>query len=185
MRIWAPFGWWLEPIHQEPAHFPQYVALFVIGIIAYRHNWFALISTPQARAWGWIALALVPLFLVLVIAAGALSGEFDPSIAGGFTWLSLAYSFWEAFIGVALVITVLVWFRNRFDRQSKLVQRMSATAYAVYILHPLLIVPLALVLSSIRFNLELKFVLITPLAVAICFLFGYFVRRLPMIRRIL
>ncbi len=185
IRIWTPFGWWWEPLHQEPAHFPQYIALFVIGTIAYRHNWFVLISTSQARVWGWIALALVPLFPVLAVAAGALSGEFDPAVTGGLTWLSLAYSIWEAFIGVALIITVLVWFRNRFDRQGKLIQGMSASVYAVYVLHPLLIVPLALALSSFRLDLELKFVLVTPLAVAICFLVGYFVRLLPVVRRIL
>jgi len=185
VRIWAPFGWWWEPIHQEPAHFPQYVALFAIGIIAYRNNWFALIATTQARVWGWVALALVPLLPALAVAAGALRGEFDPAVAGGFTWLSLAYSLWEAFIGIALVIAALVWFRNRFDRQGKLVQGMSATAYAVYVLHPLLIVPLALALSSIRMDLQLKFVLVAPLAVAICFLVGHFVRMLPVVRKIL
>lgn len=185
VRIWAPFGWWWEPIHQEPAHFPQYIAMFGIGIIAYRNNWFTLIPTNQARIWGWVALTLVPGFPALAIAAGALSGEFDPAVAGGLTWLSLAYSLWEAFIGVALVIAVLVWFRNRFDRQGKLAQGMSAAAYAVYVLHPLLIVPLALALSSIRLNPELKFILVSPLAVAICFLVGTFIRGIPLLKRVL
>jgi glucan biosynthesis protein C len=185
VRIWAPFGWWWEPVHQEPAHFPQYVALFSIGILAYRNNWFVLISKTQARVWAWVALALVPGLPVLAVAAGALSGEFDPAVAGGLTWLSLAYSLWEAVIGVALVLAVLVWFRDRFDRQGKLIRGMSAAAYAVYVLHPLIIVPLALALSNIRLNLELKFILVAPLAVAICFLVGYFVRMIPVFRRVL
>lgn len=53
--------------------------------------------------------------------------------------MSLAYSLWEAFIGIALIITVLVWFRSRFVRQGKLLREMSAAAYAVYVLHPLVI----------------------------------------------
>jgi glucan biosynthesis protein C len=185
VRIWAPFGWWWEPIHQEPAHFPQYIALFSVGILAYRHNWFAEISRTQARNWGWIALALVPGFPVLAIAAGALRGEFDPAVAGGLTWLSLAYSVWEAFIGVALVIAVLVWFRDRFDHQSRLVQAMSTAAYAVYVLHPLIIVPLALILRNISLSLEVKFILFAPLAVAVCFLTGYLIRMIPGIRNVL
>ena len=104
VRIWAPFGWWWEPLHLEPAHLPQYFALFTVGSIAFRNNWFACISTTKARAWGWVALALVPL---------------------------------------------------------------------------------ALSLSGVRLNLSLKFVFVTPLAVILCFLAGYFVRRLPVFKRIL
>jgi glucan biosynthesis protein C len=185
VRVWAPFGWWWEPLHQEPAHLPQYVALFAVGIIAYRNDWFVLMSAAQARVWRWVALALIPGLPVLAVAAGALRGEFDPAVSGGLTWLSLAYSVWEAFIGVALVIAVLVWFRDRFDRQGKLLRVMSAAAYAVYVLHPLIIIPLALALSSIRLNLELKFVLVAPLAVALCFLVGCLVRTIPAVRRFL
>jgi glucan biosynthesis protein C len=185
VRIWAPFGWWWEPLHQEPAHFPQYIALFAVGIIAYRNDWFARMSTSQARVWRWVALALVPLLPALVVAAGALSGELNTAVAGGLTWLSLAYSLWEACMGVAMVIAVLAWFRNRFDRQGQLLGGMSVAAYAVYVLHPLLIVPLALGLSGVRLGLGLKFVLVTPLAVALCFLVGYLVKMLPVVRRIL
>jgi glucans biosynthesis protein C len=185
VRIWAPFGWWWEPLHQEPAHLPQYISLFAIGIIAYRNNWLDRIPTIQARRWGWVALALVPVLPALAVAAGALRGEFDPAVAGGLTWLSLAYSLWEACIGTALVIAVLVWFRNRFSRQGRLLAGMSAAAYAVYVLHPLVIVPLALALSNVRMRLDLKFVVVAPVAVALCFLAGHLVRRLAVVRRVL
>jgi glucan biosynthesis protein C len=185
VRIWTPFGWWWEPLHQEPAHFPQYIAFFAVGIIAYRRNWFARLSSVQARVWGWVALAFVPLLPALMVAAGVLSGELNTAVAGGLNWLSLAYSLWEGFMGVAMVITVLVWFRNRFNRQRRLVGAMSTASYAVYVLHPLVIVPLALALSGIRQSLGLKFALVAPLAVALCFLVGYFVKMLPIVRRIL
>jgi glucan biosynthesis protein C len=185
VRIWAPMWWWWEPLHQEPGHFPQYVGFFVVGVVAYRHSWFTRISAAQVRPWRWAALAMVPLFPALAVAAGALSGEMDPAVTGGLTWLSLAYSLWEGFMGTAMVIVVLVWCRDRLDRQSRLLRSMSAASYAVYVLHPLLIVPLALALSGIRLDLSLKFVLIAPLAVALCFLVGHLIRRLPVVRGIL
>lgn len=185
VRIRAPFGWWWEPVHLEPAHFPQYIALFSVGILAYRHNWLVGFSKTQARIWGWIALALVPGLLVLAIAAGALGGEFDPAIAGGFTGLSLAYSLWEAFIGIALVISVLVGFRDRLDVQGKLAGAMSRTAYAVYVLHPLSIVPLAIALRDVPLSLEMKFIFFAPMAVAVSFLLGYLVRKVPGFRYVL
>jgi len=185
VRIWAPVGWNWEPPHQELAHWPQYVAFFAVGIAAYRRNWFESFPTARAKLWRWVALALVPGLPALAVAAGALSGEMDARAAGGFNLLSLAYSLWEGFIGVALVITVLVWFRNRFNRQGRLLRAMSGASYAVYVLHPLIIVPLALALSGIVLNLGLKFVLVAPLAIVLCFLVGHFVRKLPLVRNVL
>jgi glucan biosynthesis protein C len=185
VRIWAPMWWWWEPLHQEPGHFPQYVGFFVVGLFAYRHSWFRRISVTQVRPWRWAALALVPLFPALAVAAGALSGEMDPAITGGLTWLSLAYSLWEGFMGTAMVIVVLVWCRDRLERQGRLLRSMSAASYAVYVLHPLLIVPLAIALSGIRLDLSIKFVLVAPVAVVLCFLVGHLVRKLPVVRGIL
>ena len=175
----------MEPIHQEPAHFPQYIALFFVGVIAYRNNWFVTLETKQARLWGWVALFLVPGLPALAVAAGILEGIFDPAITGGLTWLSLVYSFWESFIGVAMVIAVLNFFRNRYNHQGRLLREMSTASYAVYVLHPLIIVPLSLSLSGIPLNLELKFILFTPLAISLCFIGTYVIRQIPGIKKIL
>jgi hypothetical protein len=85
----------------------------------------------------------------------------------------------------ALVITVLVWCRDYFNRQGRLLRAMSAASYAVYVLHPLLTVLLALALSGIRLDLGLKFLLVAPLAVILCFLVGNLVRELPLVRGVL
>lgn len=185
VRIWAPFGWSWEPPHLELAHFPQYVSFFALGLLAYRNDWFSRFPTRRARIWGWVGLAGVPLLPVLAIAAGALADEMDPAITGGFTWLSLAYSLWEGLIGVALLIFVFVWAREHVNRQGKLLQRMSSAAYGAYVLHPLVIVPLAITLSGLSLVLALKFVIFAPLAVTLCFLVAYGAKHLPGLRRIL
>ncbi len=185
VRLFWPVGWWWEPPHQELAHFPQYIAFFAVGILAYRYGWFERVTSAQARPWRWIALVLVPLLPVLAVASGVLSGEPNTEAAGGFTWLSLAYSLWEGFMGTAMVMIMLVWFRDRFNRQGWLVKQMSSASYAVYVLHPLVIVPLAIALSGIQMSLDLKFILVAPLAVALSFLIGFCVQRLPLVRHIL
>jgi surface polysaccharide O-acyltransferase-like enzyme len=86
---------------------------------------------------------------------------------------------------LAMVVTLLVWFRTRFNQQGSLAQKMSAAAYATYIFHRPTIILLAIALSSIRLDLALKFVLVAPLAVALSFLVGYAVKRLPIARNIL
>jgi hypothetical protein len=183
VRTWMPVGRQFELLGWQLAHFPQYIAMFIVGIVAYRRNWFAALSVAQAKVWlGAVALLLL-LFPILFVAAGALEGNADVAM-GGVTWQSLAYSVWEQFMCVAMVITLLVWFRSKFNQQGSLARRMSAAAYATYIFHRPVITLLALALVSIRLDLALKFVFVAPVAVALSFLVGYVVKKLPVARDI-
>ncbi len=47
----------------------------------------------------------------------------------------LAYALWEEFMCVAIVVTLLVWFRKRFTQQGPLAKAMSGGAYATYVFH--------------------------------------------------
>jgi len=55
---------------------------------------------------------------------------------------------------------------------------MSKNAYTVYIIHAPIIVFLALSLQGIIMNPLLKFALVAPLAVAVCFLIGNYIRKI-------
>jgi fucose 4-O-acetylase-like acetyltransferase len=185
VRIWAKVGWSWEPPHLELAHFPAYIAFFVVGILAYRGRWLERLSEAQARPWGWIALLFVLLMPLLAVAAGALEGDLDPAGAGGLTWLSLAYSVWEAFMGVSMVIAVLAWGRKRLNRQGRLARAVSRDSFAVYVLHPLIVVPLTLALSGWQLDLGLKFLLVAPPALLLCFGAAHYFRKLPLVRSVL
>jgi peptidoglycan/LPS O-acetylase OafA/YrhL len=185
VRIWAPVGWQWEPPHLELAHFLSYSAMFVVGLAAYRGNWLARLTAAQAKPWGWVALAFVLLFPLLAVASLTPSGEFSEAPAGGLNWLALAYAMWEGVMCVAMTITVLVWFRSRFNHQGRLARAMSGASYATYVLHPLVIVPLAIALSGLQMPLALKFILVAPLAVALCFTIAYYIRKLPLVRGVL
>jgi len=185
VRLWAPSGMYFEPWHLELARAPQYIALFVVGVVAYRRSWLESFSDAQAKPWRWIALLFALLLPVLAVAAGALTGELDTSAAGGLNLLSLAYSVWEGFMCVSMVIVVLAWFRRRFNHQGRLAKTLADNCFAVYILHPLIIVWLALALSGIQMNLGLKYIIVAPLAVALCYLIAYLVRKIPFVRSVL
>ena len=183
VRLWMPVGKEWELLGFQIAHFSQYIALFIVGIVAYRRNWFSALSVAQAKVWLGMIVLLFLLFPLLFVAEGALEGTADVAM-GGPTWQSLAYSVWEQFMCMAMIISLLVWFRTRFNRQGSLARAMSAAAYATYILHRPTIILLALVLQGIRLDLALKFVLVAPLAVALSFSVGYVVKRLPLARDI-
>jgi len=184
VRIWIPVGGSSPVLGFQLAHFVQYIALYIVGILAYRGNWFAGLTAAQGKVWFRIVLILIVIFPVLFVVVGALEGNVDNAF-GGVQWQSLAYSVWEQFMCMAMVVVLLVWFRTRFNQQGSLAQKMSTAAYATYIFHQPVIILLALVLSSISLDLALKYIFVAPLAVALSFLVGYAVKKLPLARNIL
>jgi glucan biosynthesis protein C len=185
VRIWARVLVFYEPCHLEFAHFPQYIALFAAGAMAYRHNWLDALSDRQARTWGWVMLACLLSLVPVLILFGALSGEVAEGAAGGLTWESLVYSVWEGFMGVSICIILLAWFRRRFNGQGRLARAMNGTTFGVYVLHPAIIVPFALVISDIQLDPGLKYLLTAPVAVALCYAAVGALRKVPVVRNIL
>jgi len=49
VRIFFPIGWTLDPVGFQFAHFPQYIALFMVGIWAYQNQWLPSVSYQQGR----------------------------------------------------------------------------------------------------------------------------------------
>ena len=62
---------------------------------------------------------------------------------------------------------------------------MSDNCFALYILHPLIIVWLALALRGAQLNLRIKFLLVAPLAVMLCYFVAYLIRKIPFVRSVL
>jgi len=186
VRIWYPIDRWvtilLMPI--EIAHLPQYIILFVVGIIAYRRNWFVGISDAVGKLWLGIAIVCIVLLPILFVAGGVMEGKVD-LFKGGVQWQAVVTAFWEAFLCLGMVVGLLVLFRKRFNQQGTLAKAMSASAYTVYIIHQPVLIFLGLVLSGIRLPHLLKFALVAPVAVALCFLLSNYIRKLPLARSIL
>jgi glucan biosynthesis protein C len=180
-RIISPVG--TEWRHLMLAAFPQYVILFAAGILAKRNGWLPDIAAPIRRTWSIVAILGLVAFPVMLIAAGALD-DIAPFM-GGLTWQSLLYSSWEAFYGVGMCIALLGLFRRRFDHQGKLAAAMAPDAYTVYIVHGPIIVGLALLLGGITLFPLLKWALVAPVAVALCFGISHLIRRIPYATRVL
>jgi fucose 4-O-acetylase-like acetyltransferase len=184
LRFWVKAFTQYEPFHLEFARFPQYIAMFVAGVWAYRRGWLAVLPQRRASTWRWVTLVCVLMLPLIAVAGGALEGIVDERMFGGMNWRSLVYSLWEGFLCVSMSISLLSWFQRRFDRQGRLARAMSESAFAVYILHPAIIVPLALALSGLRMHLSLKLLFVAPIAVALCYLVVYGLRMVRPVRSI-
>ena len=187
VRLWIPVGNNLPLLSWQLAHFPQYIALYILGLVAYRRGWFEAVTDAQGKTWFFAALGLIVFFPVLLIVGGVLEGMEDVIgfFFGGFHWQSFVYAVWEQFMCLAMVIPLLVWFRKRFTEQGRLAKAMSGAAYATYVFHAPAIILLAIALRGIRLDMGLKYVLVVPFAVGFAFLVGYIVKKLPVARDIL
>jgi fucose 4-O-acetylase-like acetyltransferase len=183
LRIWLRLGYNFTLLNLQLPFFPQYIALFSIGVLAYRGDWLKQLSREAGRLWSKVSILLITLFPVL-LALGAPEG--DPTLfSGGFHWQAFTLAIWEQFTCIAIVFALTALFRDRYDSQSGLEKAMSESAYTAYIIHAPVIILLALGLRGVRLPLLLKWMIVSGLAVPLCFAFGHFIRRLPIAQRIL
>jgi len=176
VRLLIPTG--VEWNHFELAFFPQYIFLFAVGILAFRNGWLPDLPNGVRKIWSVIAiLAIIALPTIMVFTGAA---EDTTPFSGGLTWQSALLSTWEAVYCVSMSILMLSLFRARLDRQGSLMRFLSRNAYTTYIIHPIVIVPLGILLSGIMLNPLVKFLMAAPLAIALCFSISqYIVRRIP------
>ena len=183
-RIWYPEGSYFRVLGLPMASMPQYITLFAVGIIAFRCNWLANLADDRASLWLWVATALVFVILpILFVSTGALEGNTRP-LLGGFHWQSLARCLWEQLLTVAMIIVLTVWFRRHFNRQGRIARSMSVSAYAVYFIHAPVLVAATLLFRDVSLHPLIKFAVVGPLSVALCFLTGHYFRKLPLVRKI-
>ncbi|GHO60931.1 acyltransferase family protein [Ktedonobacter robiniae] len=182
VRFWWPLNSYVI-FGFQLAEFAQYISLFVIGLLAYRRNWFLRLSDALGRVWLRIAIGAMLSFPIMIIALGAV-GHAD-LFEGGWHWQALLYALWESVVCVGLCIGLLVLFRKHLNAQGRVGKALSASAYTVYLIHPLIIVPLAYAARTIALYPLLKFALVVLIAVPSCFLVGYVLREIPLLHKIL
>lgn len=184
IRIIQPMGTSL--FNMQLCYFPSYIIMFSLGIAAGRAAWIEEVTDRFA----WIAAGLcvgtaMLMWLPLLILGGALRGNSE-AFGGGLHWQSAGLSLWEALICVGMGFGVLAGFRAWFSNQGKISKFMSDNAFAVYVIHPPILVGLALVFSGFATPAVPKFVLLWVSSALACFgLAAPVVRRVPVLGRIL
>ncbi len=185
VRIWLPVGWNFEPLNFQFPFFPQYIYMFIVGIVAYRRNRLTRISGPMGRFWLCLAIiSIVIVFPALFVLGGALKGNID-AFTGGLHWQCFTYALWEQLTGVSIIIALLALFHKRLNRQGKLAKAMAGSAYTVYIIHAPVVILVAIAIRNINLYPLLKFILAVLISVPLCFGIGNIIRKLPLARRIL
>ena len=177
VRIWFLSGWWFVP---------QFISMFILGLIAYRRGWLTSIPDEVGKRWFWVALMDL-LFFVLLFLLNAMVGLGGSiyNFLGGLHWQALVFAFWEAILCVAMCTCLLVFFRKHVNRPGRVWDFLSANAYAAFLISPVILVAVAYSLHTIALYPLLKYGVAAIIAVPLCFLIGSAIRRIPLVNRVL
>ncbi len=176
-------------------YFSQYIILFVAGILAYRTNFFGRVTSSTGTKWlsAGMIIGFCGLFVMKWIA-----GVYDfatrtihpvtgpGGFGGGVSWKSIVFPLWESFVAVAMTVGLLAFFRDKGNYYTRLTERLSDSAFAVYMFHPPIIIAVTLALRHLEIEPAVKWALASVISVPLCFFLAYYVLlRVPLLKKIL
>lgn len=160
----------------EPAHLPQYLSLFAIGLIAGPDHWLGKI--PLALCVRWFVAGIV------AFAAMVASYVLDVPLPAWFGFQQVM-GMAEGFICVGMILGCLALFRAFGDKPSSWLERLDANVYGVYLVHWLIVVALQGALLELTWPVTTKFLVVTVAALVASFLLSMALRAIPGVRRVI
>lgn len=179
-NTWAVFGIFDLMV----IFFAQYILFFIAGILAYRNDWLNRFDGKDRRFWNWLSLGLFLLLPVTFVAGGAASGSGDLFL-GGLYWQSAAFMLWVGLFSVSISMALILSLRDQKKPRGKIMAFAGPNSYGVYLLHPLVLVPVSVAFAFLSFHPLLKFAIVLPMVIGITFLLADLLRRLPGLKAIL
>lgn len=184
IRLWFPLGSVLGNTGLQLPYFPQYIAMLIIGLLFARYNWFETITYRQGIKWFVVAQFFILICLPPVFFFGTKEAGIEP-FNGGWTWQAASLAIWEQIVGFSLIIGLTGIFREKFQKQAKIEKLLSGAAYAVFIIHPFVLVTISVLLKNWEVYPVLKFIMLAPLALFLCFGIGILLKKIPVINRVI
>ncbi len=183
VRLVSPVNNTFVPLNLQFANFSQYIALFILGLVAYRRNWFTIIPDSVGRLWLGIAILLILFYGPLAVLGGA-TEDVEPFF-GGWHWQSLVFAMWDAFLCISMCLGLIFLFQHRLNHQGAIAHELSRSSYAAYLIHEPVISMLAVFSAGIMIYPLIKFLLASAVFIPLCLGFGSLIRKLPYVDQVL
>lgn len=162
-------------------YFASYGLLFAFGLAAADARWLDAPPAARVQRWRRIAWRALPVLPVL-----ALLGDRVPALAGpaegGWNLLAAVYAFWEPFVAWG-VIGVLLARAQRPRPPSPWRERLARRAFAIFVIHPPVVVAVGLAGREVAAPALVKFAAAGALACALCVVLAGALLRVPGLRR--
>ena len=182
IRQFVPAG--KNIIGLQLGYFAPYIFLFAIGITAWRYDWLRQLQWKHARPWIITLVAAWPAMPISIAIAMRVFPPGKANFGGGHTWPAIVYAFWDPFVAWGLIAAWLLIAPATMNKPSALWSWLNRRAYAVYIIHPPVLVGISLLLHSFAAPVILKFVVTGTLSCIATWLIADPLVRIPGIRRI-
>lgn len=179
VRISYPIDHWeglLGFIQLEYAHLPQYASFFILGLLAFKYQWFNQISVKLGGPW---------LTTGVVLAAARYFTDIIPYSQGGYNLNGLIYSFYETFLCFGLGFGMIFLFKVVFNNTNSFLKTMADNSFAVYIFHLPMAVAIQYLFTSADMAPVLKFVTVSILTIIATFMFSMLIRKSAAVRAII
>ncbi len=150
VRNWYPVDKWITIlIPLEPAHLPQYLSMFFIGVIFSKNKWLDSIKPNIALIYSFIGLSIL-LFRNFI---------------NNNMQLLWAESVIESLTCIGMCFGLFSLFKYSNCKMCKLTELISKNSYNIYIIHLLVVVIIQLILLNFTINTNIKFILVTILTI--------------------
>lgn len=176
MAVWRQFvpdgTYWPVVGLPTPSFLPQYALMFAAGVLAARRRW--LERMPGSLGWVGLGVSLIG-----ALALGPVLMSSDPTvgaIAGGFAM---------SILGVGISAGLLMLFRRVAPGTGPIRRFAAANAFAVFVIHPVVLVGIALAMQGLVAPAIVKFAVLLILSVAVCWLLASLLRRIPAVAKII
>jgi peptidoglycan/LPS O-acetylase OafA/YrhL len=154
VRTVQPIGKNIQNI--QLCFFPQYIVAFGLGVWLARRGGTLdeLAQSPVSKRAGWLALVGGPIVLgiILICMRSSIVPGVEPPFSGGWHGFAAAYATWEQFSGVGLALGSMVLVRRFWPNQTAWSEWLSARSFGVYVLHPPVIIALAVLFKGYSAN---------------------------------
>jgi surface polysaccharide O-acyltransferase-like enzyme len=181
LRLIWPVG--VNVAFLQLGYFASYIALFAAGCAAASGKWLEQIPQPSKRLWlriAWIACPIFPLAGLLDMHFHVFPGRSE----GGLNPQALLYAFWEPFVALGFILGLLSFFQRHFAVLNGVWTSLARRAFLIYIIHPPVLVGVAIAWRDVAAPALIKFLLTGSAACALCYLLAGGLLRISAVARI-
>ena len=165
---WISLSLWIF----EPAHYLQYVMMFVLGILAYRFCWL----DKMTNTTGVVSLVIGGLLAI---------GNYvrQDGAWNDFVWQW--FGIYESLMCVFISFGLLWLFRDKINMCNKTLSWLSAQSYGAYIVHLPLMICIQNMFDGVWMGAFGKFMFIGVVTTLLSFTLTWLLRLLPGVKRII
>ena len=156
----------------EPAHYLQYIMMFVLGILAYRFCWLDKMTNKT----GVIALSIGALLAI---------GNYvrQDGAWNDFVWQW--FGIYESLMCVFICFGLLWLFREKVNMGNKALSWLSAQSYGAYIFHLPLMICIQNMFDGVWMGAFGKFMFVGVFTTFLSFTLTWLIRLLPGVKRVI